>query len=65
MMAEKDVGSLVVLDDSKIVGIITERDYARNVFLKGRASPQTRSTISWNATSCALAQTNQSRSVWR
>ena len=42
MMADKDVGSLVVLDDSKIVGIITERDYARNVFLKGRASPQTR-----------------------
>jgi CBS domain-containing protein len=32
---------LVVLDGSKIVGIVTERDYARNVFLKGRASPQT------------------------
>src|SRR6266478_3137441 len=31
----------VVLDGSKIVGIVTERDYARNVFLKGRASPQT------------------------
>jgi CBS domain-containing protein len=34
-------GALVVLDGSKIVGIVTERDYARNVFLKGRASPQT------------------------
>jgi CBS domain-containing protein len=42
VMADKDVGSLVVLDGSKIVGIITERDYARNVFLKGRASPRTR-----------------------
>jgi CBS domain-containing protein len=42
IMADKDVGSLVVLDGSKIVGIVTERDYARNVFLKGRASPQTR-----------------------
>jgi CBS domain-containing protein len=42
MMADKDVGSLVVLDGSNVVGIITERDYARNVFLKGRASPQTR-----------------------
>jgi CBS domain-containing protein len=42
MMADKDVGSLVVLDGSKIVGIVTERHYARNVFLKGRASPQTR-----------------------
>src|SRR6266853_2726062 len=41
MMADKDVGALVVLDGSKIVGIVTERDYARNVFLKGRASPQT------------------------
>src|SRR5260221_14088216 len=41
MMADKDVGALMVLDAGKIVGIITERDYARNVFLKGRASPQT------------------------
>ena len=40
-MADKDVGALVVLDAGRIVGIITERDYARNVFLKGRASPQT------------------------
>jgi CBS domain-containing protein len=41
MMADKDVGALLVLDGNKIVGIFTERDYARNVFLKGRASPQT------------------------
>jgi CBS domain-containing protein len=41
MMADKDVGALLVLDRTKIVGIVTERDYARNVFLKGRASPQT------------------------
>ena len=37
-MAEKDVGSLVVMDGEKLVGIVTERDYARKVFLKGRAS---------------------------
>jgi CBS domain-containing protein len=42
IMADKDVGSLVVLDDGKLVGMVTERHYARNVFLKGRASPQTR-----------------------
>ncbi len=42
MMADKDVGSLVVLEGDKIVGIVTERHYARNVFLKGRSSPQTR-----------------------
>jgi CBS domain-containing protein len=34
-------GARAVLDGSKMVGIVTERDYARNVFLKGRASPQT------------------------
>ena len=41
VMADRDVGSLVVLDGGRIVGIVTERHYARNVFLKGRASPQT------------------------
>ncbi len=42
LMADTDIGSLVVLEGDKLVGIITERHYARNVFLKGRASPQTR-----------------------
>jgi CBS domain-containing protein len=37
-MAEKDVGSLVVMDGDELVGIITERHYARNVVLKGKAS---------------------------
>jgi CBS domain-containing protein len=41
-MADQDVGSLVVLKNDKLVGIVTERHYARNVFLKGRASPKTR-----------------------
>ena len=41
LMADRDVGALIVLDGGKIVGIVTERDYARNVFLKGRGSPQT------------------------
>jgi CBS domain-containing protein len=40
-MAERDIGSLVVLEAGKVVGILTERHYARNVFLKGRSSPQT------------------------
>ncbi len=38
-MADKDVGSLVVMDGDELVGIITERHYARNVVLKGKASP--------------------------
>jgi CBS domain-containing protein len=40
-MAEKDIGSLVMLDGEEIVGMITERDYARNVILKGKTSPKT------------------------
>ncbi len=40
-MAEKDVGSLVVMDGEKLVGIITERHYSRNVVLKGKTSPTT------------------------
>jgi len=40
-MAENDVGSLVVMDGDKLVGIITERHYSRNVILKGKTSPTT------------------------
>lgn len=53
LMAEKKIGALLVVDDSagagalsasgepKIIGIITERDYARRVILKGRSSKDT------------------------
>ena len=40
-MAEKDIGSLLVMDGDELVGIITERHYARNVVLKGKSSPAT------------------------
>jgi CBS domain-containing protein len=40
-MAEKDIGSLLVMDGDKLVGIITERHYARSVILKGKTSPAT------------------------
>ena len=42
LMASKDVGALVVVEDDRPVGIFTERHYARNVFLKGKSSPKTR-----------------------
>ena len=40
-MAENDVGSLIVIDGEKMVGIVTERHYSRNVILKGKTSPAT------------------------
>lgn len=42
LMASKDVGALVVVDGDRPVGIFTERHYARNVILKGKSSPKTR-----------------------
>jgi CBS domain-containing protein len=40
-MAEKEVGALVVMQGEQIVGLISERDYARKVILHGRASSTT------------------------
>jgi CBS domain-containing protein len=40
-MAEKEVGALVVTAGAQVVGLISERDYARKVILHGRASPTT------------------------
>ena len=42
LMADKSIGSLVVLDEQgKLAGIVTERDYARKVIVKGRSSMET------------------------
>lgn len=41
LMAEKDVGALVVVEDDQIIGIISERDYARKIALRGKSSVNT------------------------
>lgn len=41
LMAQTDVGALLVMFDDGLLGILSERDYAREVVLKGRTSPDT------------------------
>ena len=41
LMADKAIGSLVVIEDDKLLGIMSERDYARKVIIKGRSSEST------------------------
>ncbi|MBN1933081.1 MAG: CBS domain-containing protein [Anaerolineae bacterium] len=41
LMADKNIGAVLVIDDDNLVGILSERDYARKVILKGLASKET------------------------
>ena len=41
LMSERGIGAVLVLDGAELVGILSERDYARRVILKGKASRET------------------------
>ena len=41
VMGEKNIGALLVMEDEQLKGIISERDYARKIVLKGKASNET------------------------
>ena len=41
IMAEKNIGAIVVMDNDKLVGIFSERDYARKIILKDKSSKTT------------------------
>ena len=38
LMAEKSIGAVLVVEDNKLIGILSERDYARKVVLRGKSS---------------------------
>jgi len=42
LMSEKNIGALIVVDKSRVAGVISERDYARKVILKGKSSKDAR-----------------------
>ena len=42
LMAEKEIGALLVMEGSKLIGIFSERDYARQIILKDRSSESTK-----------------------
>lgn len=58
LMAEKGIGALAVMHGDELVGIVTERDYARKVILKGRSSEATpvREIMSRNVTTTASGE---------
>lgn len=61
LLAEKSIGAVLVMDGERLVGIISERDYARKVVLQGRSSKDTqvREIMTADVISVTPHQTNE------
>lgn len=60
IMADKTIGSLIIMDNDELLGIVTERDYARKVIIKGRSS---RTTLVSEIMTTGVYTTSSSESV--
>jgi CBS domain-containing protein len=58
-MSEKNVGVLVVVKDQKVVGVISERDYAREIVLKGKSSSDTPVREIMTTKVCYVSESNK------
>lgn len=54
IMAEKHVGALLVMEEGKLIGVLSERDYARGIALKGKTSRDTRVSDVMTPESCLI-----------
>jgi signal-transduction protein with cAMP-binding, CBS, and nucleotidyltransferase domain len=58
LMADNTVGSLLVMDGAELKGIVTERDYARKVIIKGRSSETTQVSEIMTSDVCTVVSTD-------
>jgi CBS domain-containing protein len=60
LMAEKNIGAVLVIEDEVLVGIISERDYARKIILKGKTSMD---TLVWEIMTATVVYVNPDQTI--